>query len=87
MFFALLIGVMFYILTISKYVVKFSVKMIYFVRKIFQKVFFYILYPIKFILKCLKKLLYKPICFIFINFRKNLKIIQKNVNKMTKAQK
>ena len=87
-FIGLIIGAILYILTISKYIIKFSVKIIRFLKIIFYKKIYYITYPIKIILKIVRKLLLRPICFIFINFRRNIyNLLQKNVNKSVKPNK
>lgn len=88
MFIGVLIGAILYILTISKYIIKVSVKIIKFLKQIFNTFIHYISFPVKILLKLLRKVIFKPVCFIFINFRKNLyKILQKNVNKSIKASK
>lgn len=87
-FIGLIIGAILYILTISKYIIKFSVKIIRFLKIISYKIIYYITYPIKIILKIVRKLLLRPICFIFINFRRNIyNLLQKNVNKSVKPNK
>lgn len=58
----LLIGILLYMLTISKYFIKVSVTIINFVKKI-------ITYPIKLIFNIFKKIL-KPFSFVVINIRK-----------------
>lgn len=88
MFIGIIIGAILYILTISKYIVEISVKVIKFLKHIFNTFLYYILYPVRILLKILRKVVFKPVCFIFINFKKNLnKILQKNINKTIKAQK
>ena len=87
MFIGLLIGAILYIITISKYVIKIFVFIIDKFKYIFKKVLFYIIYPIKLLLKILRKLLFKPISFVFLNFKKNFaKILQKNIKKSAKSQ-
>ena len=88
MFIGVFIGAILYILTISKYIVKINVKMISFLKFIISKTIYYMMYPVKQLLKLLKKLILRPICFVFINFRKNLyNILQKNVKKSLKVLK
>lgn len=88
MLFGIIIGAILYILTISKYIIKFSVKIILFFKRIIDKILHYILYPVKIVLKAAKGVLMRPICFIFVNFRKSLyKFLQKNIKKSAKAQK
>lgn len=88
MFIATLIGSIIYILTISKYIIKMSVRIINILKKIFNTFVYYISFPVKILYKTIKKILFKPICFIFINFRKRInKILQKNINKSINTQK
>ena len=63
MFLGVIIGVISYILLISKYIIKVNVFIINLVKKIF-------LIPLKFIYKIIKKIFFRPISFIIINIRK-----------------
>lgn len=67
----LILGIVIYILTISKYFIMINVKIITFIKKI-------IIYPINLFIKIFKKLL-KPFSFIVINVRK---IIKDFINKL-----
>ena len=88
LFIGLLIGAIIYILTISKYIIKICVIIINKIKNILQFLTKCVIYPIKFIGKWGRKLILKPICFIFINFKRNFtKILQKNVNNSSKASK
>lgn len=88
LFIGLIIGAVLYILTISKYIIKFSVKVIDILKKIIQKIINYTLYPIKIVYKILKKAIFRPICFVFINLRKKFSnILQKNTLKSIKHSK
>lgn len=69
-FFGIIFGIVIYILTISKYIIKFSVTIINFVKGIINKIIQIVFYPLKLILNFFKKLLFRPISFIFINIRK-----------------
>ena len=86
MFFAIAIGILLYMLIFSSHIIKINVSIITFLKKIFKKLLFYIYIPIKFVLKIVKKIIFKPISFIFINIRSlytNLfKFNTKNVNKI-----
>ena len=75
----LLLGIVFYMLTISKYFIKINVKIIDITKKI-------IIYPIKLIISLLNKLL-KPLSFIVINIRKTIKDFYKKTFIMTKKVK
>lgn len=67
----IVLGILIYILTVSKYIIKFSVTVIHFFKSIISKILDIISYPIKLILNILKKVLFRPISFIFINIRKS----------------
>lgn len=73
----LLIGILLYILTISKYFIKINVKIINLIKKV-------IIYPIKLIINIIKKLL-KPFSFVVINIRKN--VFNKMINLDKKIKK
>lgn len=75
MFLGIIIGVILYMLIVSKYIIKFSVIILDFIKRI-------IAIPIKFIVKILKNILFRPISFIIINIRKKvLNFNKKNVKK------
>lgn len=59
-FIGALVGILMYILTISRYFIKFCVKIIEIIRRIIKK---FVVYPLKIILKILRKLVFKPIFF------------------------
>lgn len=69
-FLGIAIGILLYMLTISQYIIKFSVKVITFIKTIISKIIHILTYPFKSLLNFLKKLLFRPISFIFINLRK-----------------
>lgn len=82
----LLIGVIFYMLTISKFFIKVNVTIITFIKNIIYKIIKIVLYPIKYIFKIIKKL-FTPFTFFVINIKKlvikcNKK--EKNINKQEK---
>lgn len=68
-FIGILLGIVLYMILISKYVIKISVAIITFSKNIVYKILNIVLYPIKLITKIFKKILFKPISFIFINIR------------------
>lgn len=86
MFFAIVIGVLLYMLIFSSYIIKINVSIIVFFKKIIKKILFYVFILIKCLLKAVKKIVFNPISFIFINIRSlytNLfKFNTKNVNKI-----
>lgn len=77
-FIAALIGILIYILTISKYIIKFCVKIIDILKIIISKV---IVKPLKIIVKLLRKIVFRPIFFGYINLRK---IVEKFLKKICK---
>lgn len=68
-FLGIILGILLYILTISKYIIKFSVKIITFLKNVIGKVIKIIIYPFNFIFKIIKKILFRPFSFIIINIR------------------
>ncbi len=84
-FVGLLLGIIFYLLTISKYFITINVKIITFISRIIEKIF---IYPIRFILKVINKLITRPITSFFYkicqNSNKKMKKIVKNKNKFKK---
>lgn len=71
-FLGIILGILIYMLTISKYIIKFSVTIINFIKGIINKVVKFVFYPLKLIINFVRKLLFRPISFICINIRKNL---------------
>ncbi len=71
-FLGIILGTLIYMLTISKYIIKFSVTIITFFKDIIIKASKIILYPLKLVITILKKLFFRPISFICINFKKTL---------------
>lgn len=65
-FLGLIIGITFYILLFSKYFIKINVKIMLILKKIVGKI---IIWP----LKLIRKLILKPVSFIFINIKKGIK--------------
>lgn len=101
MFLAVILGFVLYICTISSYLIKINVKIINVIKRIFLKLFEIIYKPLIKTFKILKKVIFKPILFVSINIRKNIKNIKsskttyaikndnilKNTNKTTKKSK
>jgi len=75
----LLLGILIYMLTISKYFIKANVEIINLIKKIF-------FYPLKLIWNLLNKLL-KPFSFVVINIRSIFKNICRKMFNMTKKVK
>lgn len=85
-FLALILGLSIYLITISKYFIKFNVKIITTIKKVFIKIFKLILYPIKLLKNSILKLILKPFKISIININnilktKKSKIKTKNIKK------
>lgn len=91
LFIGMSIGVLLYMLFVSKYFINISVLIISTIKKVINKILHIILKPIKIICSILKKIIFKPISFICINFKgfilkiikkvKKIKILNKNLDK------
>lgn len=86
----LLIGCIFYLLSISKFFIKINVFIVTFIKNILYKIIKIISYPILFIIKILKKI-FNPFTFFVINLKKmttnkikKVKNTKKNKNKTEK---
>lgn len=86
MFLAVILGFVLYLCTISSYLIKINVKIINVIKRIFLKLFEIIHKPLIKTFKILKKIIFKPILFVIINIRKNMKNI-KNRLKDKKSSK
>ena len=80
-FIALALGLTLYLLTISKYFIKFNVKIITTVKKLIIKIFSLIIYPIKLLKNAILKIILKPFKILTINTNNLLK------NKLKKRKK
>lgn len=85
------IGVIIYLLTVSKYIIKISVFIIKILKSIIKKIINMIVYPFKIILNIFKKIIFKPIAIICINIRKGItesaRKIYQNIKNVKKTQK
>lgn len=79
----LLIGGIFYMLTISKFFIKINVSILTFIKKIIYRILAIILLPIKLCLKVIKKL-FAPLPFFVINLQKTIKKSGAKVKKKEK---
>lgn len=80
-FIGIFIGISIYLLVFSKTFIKVNLIVINIIRRI---IFYIIIIPFKLILRISKKIIFKPVSFIIINFRKtlsNLIIKLKNLQK------
>lgn len=87
MFIAIMIGIITYMICISKYFININVTIINIAKKILIKIIKVVAMPFIYILKTLKKLLIKPIYFCIINIRKNITKSVKNIRNKTKKDK
>lgn len=76
-FVAIIVGVLMYMMTLSKYFIKLNVFIISTIKKVIGTVISTVLYPFKVLFRFLKKIFIQPITFICINFNKIFKKIIK----------
>ena len=70
MFLGVALGIIFYMLCISSYIIKVNVAIINFFKNIIIKIFNIISIPFKAIYNLIRKIFFKPISFFIINIRK-----------------
>lgn len=87
MFLAILMGVITYLLFVSKYVIEINVTIITFLKKAIKKIFYIVSIPFVFIFKMIKKVLMKPVLFCIINIRNNFTKLGKKVFHFFKKDK
>ena len=75
----IILGLIAYLLIFSKIFIKINVKIILILKIILKNIITAILYPIKLIFIFARKVLFRPISFIFINIRKNITNIFKKI--------
>jgi len=83
-FLGLLLGSLVYMLVFSKIFIKVSVSIINFIKKLFYII---IINPLKLVFKFLKRLIFGPVSFIFINLSKILSKAKINIVKICKNKK
>ena len=69
-FIGIILGSLFYMLTISKYFVKISVCIVLAIKTIIDKIWTIVNFPFKILFKIIRKVFFKPISFISINLKK-----------------
>lgn len=79
-FLGLAIGVILYMITISRFFIEYSVLIINFMKKILSV-------PIHFFSNIINKMMIKPIHFLVINMRKNIQTCNKKIKNTTKFNK
>lgn len=83
MFIGILLGIAFYLLLFSKYVIKVSVTMINIVKRVIMWVYNILIVPIKFTYKIIKR----PIKIVVVNINKIFQQIHTKNEKVTKENK
>lgn len=84
-FLGLLIGIIVYMIFISKFIIKVSVTIVKFIKNIILKILSILFFPIKKLLKILKKI-YIPFTFFVINIKKSISNIIKKITIKSKKQ-
>lgn len=79
-FIGLLLGLSIYLLLLSKYFIKINVAIVLAIKSFITSILHIFIFPFR----LLRKMLFKPISFIFINLRKKTKSIIINVSKKIK---
>lgn len=79
-FLGLAIGVILYMITISRFFIEYSVLIINFIKKILSV-------PIHFFSNIINKMMIKPIHFLVINMRKSIQTCNKKIKNTTKFNK
>ncbi len=87
MFLAIMIGILFYMLFISKFILKISLTIINIIKIIFSTIFKFIKIPFNVLYKIIRKIFFNPISFIIINIRNFFTKIFKNFSKVLKKSK
>ena len=87
MFLAVILGVLIYLMFISKMILNISLSIINVIKKIFSIVFNIIKIPFQFLMKWIKKLFLNPISFIIINIRNYFTKYFKNFSNTLKKVK
>lgn len=78
MFLGIALGIIFYMLCISSYIIKINVTIINFFKNIIIKIFNIISIPFKAVYNLIRKIFFKPISFFIINIRKSSTNFLKN---------
>lgn len=86
-FLSIAIGIITYMLTISKYFIKLNVTILNVIKKIFTWILKIVIYPFKLIIKLFKHIFIKPLHFLKCNTEKIMSNIVINLKKMTLRKK
>lgn len=90
MFLGVFLGCLIYMILFSKYFININVKIISIIKKIIKTIISIIILPLKILIRFLKKIFFKPINFMTINFKKigiNIQKKSKNILKLQKNKK
>ena len=88
MLIAVLLGLIIYMLSISRYIIKVNVKIINLFKTIILKIISIILIPFKYIVKIFRKIFFRPVSFIIINVKKfSTNYLKKFSNKLKNNKK
>lgn len=87
MFISIILGVVLYNLTISKFFIKINVAIVKCVKAVINKILAVIIYPIKIFFKLIKKIFNKPFTLVIINIKKIKNIILKEKIKKQSTKK
>lgn len=87
MFLAIIIGVVVYMMFISKSILKISLTIINVIKKVLSVIFKFIKIPFNAIMKLLRKIFFNPISFVIINIRNFFTKLFKNFPKILKKSK
>ena len=60
-----ILGTIIYLITISEYTIKISLLIINFIKKV-------VVFPTRLLIKLLKRIIFRPICIICVNFRRDI---------------
>lgn len=81
-FLGIILGVLVYMLTLSKLFIKINVTIITFLKNIFGKMIKILIYPFQCIIKLLQRIFFRPFSFIIINFKKIISQLTKSLQKV-----
>jgi len=86
-FLGITLGGVIYVLTISKFFIKISVKIIETIKILLINILKIIIFPFQITFKYIRKQFFKPISFFFINFKKFFTDINKKINIIIRKKK
>ena len=88
MFLGVFCGVTLYMITLSRMFIKINVHILSFIKQIIDIFIRIFKVPIKIIMNILRKIIFKPILFVFVNLKRILKeYIKRPLNMLNKVKK